>query len=54
LSTEFVLAISIGSSNRNPIKKADVAGHPKVSRHVGLLLNEPPCKSGDALYLVGR
>ncbi len=25
-----------------PIKKADVAEHPAVSHHVGLLLNEPP------------
>ena len=29
------------SDQREP-KKADVAEHPKVFRHVGLLSNEPP------------
>jgi hypothetical protein len=27
-------------------KKADVAEHPKVFDHVGLLLNKPPGKTG--------
>jgi hypothetical protein len=27
-------------------KKADMAEHPKVSGHVGLLVNEPPGKAG--------
>jgi hypothetical protein len=27
-------------------KKADVAGHPKVFRHVGLLANKPPGMAG--------
>jgi len=27
-------------------KKADMAKHPKVSGHVGLLVNEPPGKPG--------
>jgi hypothetical protein len=27
-------------------KKADVAGHPKVFDHVGLLVNEPPGTTG--------
>jgi 2-keto-3-deoxy-L-rhamnonate aldolase RhmA len=27
-------------------KKADVAEHPKVFGHVGLLVNEPPGKAG--------
>jgi hypothetical protein len=27
-------------------KKADVAKHPKVFDHVGLLLNEPPGRAG--------
>jgi len=27
-------------------KKADVAEHPKVLDHVGLLFNEPPGKTG--------
>jgi hypothetical protein len=27
-------------------KKADVAEHPKVFDHVGLLVNEPPGKAG--------
>ena len=30
-------------------KKADVAGHPKVSDHVGLLFNEPPGEPGCSL-----
>ena len=29
-----------------PQKKADVAEHPKVFDHVGLLFNEPPGKAG--------
>jgi hypothetical protein len=35
-------------------KKADVAEHPEVFHHVGLLLNEPPGKSRVALQLVIR
>jgi hypothetical protein len=31
-------------------KKADVAEHPKVSNHVGLLCNEPPGELGCSLY----
>jgi len=27
-------------------KKADMVGHPKVSGHVGLLVNEPPGRTG--------
>jgi hypothetical protein len=27
-------------------KKADMAEHPKVSGHVGLLVNEPPGRTG--------
>jgi hypothetical protein len=27
-------------------KKADMVGHPKVSGHVGLLVNEPPGGTG--------
>ena len=41
---------------RRPIamKKADVAEHPKVFDHVGLLINEPPGKGRAAPYLVIR
>ena len=35
-------------------KKADVAEHPQVFGHVGLLVNEPPGLSRVALYLVVR
>jgi hypothetical protein len=35
-------------------KKADVAEHPKVFHHVGLLFNEPPGPSRVAPYLVIR
>ena len=30
----------------NSAKKADVAEHPKVFHHVGLLINEPPSRAG--------
>jgi hypothetical protein len=35
-------------------KKADVAEHPEVFGHVGLLFNEPPSLSRVAIYLVIR
>jgi hypothetical protein len=35
-------------------KKADVAEHPKVFGHVGLLFNEPPGQSRVALHMVIR
>jgi hypothetical protein len=35
-------------------KKADVAEHPEVFRHVGLLTNKPPGNGRVALYLVIR
>jgi hypothetical protein len=31
---------------RTPQKKADVAEHPKVFHHIGLLVNEPPGTAG--------
>jgi hypothetical protein len=31
-------------------KKTDVAEHPKVSSHVGLLLNKPPGEPGCSLF----
>ena len=31
---------------REPNKKTDVAEHPKVFHHVGLLVNEPPSPAG--------
>ena len=34
----------------NGAKKADVAEHPKVFHHVGLLVNEPPAAAGCSLY----
>src|SRR5688572_8112119 len=34
----------------NGAKKADVAKHPKVFHHVGLLVNEPPALAGCSLY----
>jgi len=33
-------------SRDNENKKADVAEHPKVFDHVGLLFNEPPAMGG--------
>jgi len=41
-------------SSKSETKKADVAEHPKIFRHVGLLLNEPPDKGRAALHLVIR
>ena len=35
-------ALSLGQRN----KKADVAEHPEVFDHVGLLVNEPPGQAG--------
>lgn len=35
-------------------KKADVAEHPQVFDHAGLLVNEPPKHARVALYLVIR
>jgi len=35
-------------------KKADVAEHPEVFDHVGLLVNEPPGTGRVALHLVIR
>ena len=37
---------SIDSLANNSAKKADVAEHPKVFHHVGLLVNEPPAAAG--------
>jgi hypothetical protein len=34
------------NTSASETKKADVAEHPKVSRHVGLLVNEPPGQAG--------
>jgi hypothetical protein len=36
------------------LKKADVAEHPEVFGHVGLLFNEPPSLGRVAIYLVIR
>ena len=49
-SVPFSLVASDLSSPRT--KKADVAQHPKVLSHVGLLVNEPPGQGRIALYLV--
>jgi hypothetical protein len=38
-----------GSAQSKSKKKADVAGHPKVSDHVGMLFNEPPGEPGCSL-----
>ena len=43
-----------GSSQPPRTKKADVAEHPKVFGHVGLLFNESPGQSRVALHLVIR
>ena len=33
-------------TSQRPTKKADVAEHPEVFHHVGLLFNEPPGTAG--------
>jgi hypothetical protein len=40
--------------SENQTKKADVAEHPEVFDHVGLLFNEPPGTGRAALYIVIR
>jgi hypothetical protein len=35
-------SLLVPACQRRQTKKADVAGHPKVVDHVGLLANEPP------------
>jgi len=37
--------VAIEPPQKNAEKKADVAGHPEVLHHVGLLVNEPPGKA---------
>ncbi len=46
----------LGFCRRSPLpnKKADVAEHPKVFHHVGLLFNAPSDSGRIALYLVFR
>jgi hypothetical protein len=55
LSFGFLLRTNMGRSLSSPVsnggvpqktKKADMVGHPKVSGHVGLLVNEPPGRTG--------
>ncbi len=55
LSFSFLLKTNMGRSFSSLIskgfvpqktKKADMVGHPKVSGHVGLLVNEPPGGTG--------
>ena len=41
---------SIRVARNKAQKKADVAEHPKVFHHVGLLVNEPPAGPGCSLY----
>jgi len=45
LSTGLVLAGCDPTAAREREKKADVAEHPEVFDHVGLLVNEPPGKA---------
>ena len=55
LSFSFLLKTNMGRSFSSQVsngvmpqktKKADMAEHPKVSGHVGLLVNEPPGRTG--------
>ena len=41
-------------SGRQEQKKTDVAEHPQVKRHIGLLFNKPPGVCQVAIYLVVR
>jgi hypothetical protein len=42
----FVHQVLIPPQPREPNKKADMAEHPKVFHHVGLLVNEPSGSAG--------
>jgi len=44
----FLLALT---TPLRPTKKADVAEHPKVSNHVGLLVNEPSSGYAGVLFI---
>ena len=46
LTTSQVAAVPFESPRQCEIKKADVAEHPEVFGHVGLLVNEPPGQAG--------
>jgi hypothetical protein len=44
-ATDFALVVAVFPRHRKT-KKADVAGHPSVQDHVGLLVNRPPGTAG--------
>jgi hypothetical protein len=49
-SIRSVLSLCGSKAAPKTNKKTDVAGHPEVSNHVGLLVNEPPGEPGCSLF----